>query len=106
MDDKNSGHKKENFLQPIEMGFLENQKVFLTFLLHFWNLNQFKSIKISKIMDSEKRAFFLITNRSCFRTPFHNQSAYVSKTLGNLDEANSILFCHYLETEWIRKSFL
>ena len=50
-------------------------------------------------MDSEKRVFFLITKRSCFRTPFHNQSAYVSKTLGNLDEANSILFCHYLETE-------
>ena len=70
--------------------YLENQKLFLILLTHFWNLNQISNVLKKKIiviatllwnLQAVKKLVKLLSKKHCFRTPFDSQHVKGSQTL-------------------------
>ena len=70
--------------------YLENQNIFLIFLIHFQNLNQISKILIKNIiviatllrnLRAVKHFVKLLSKKHCFRTPFDSQHVNGCQTL-------------------------
>ena len=70
--------------------YLENQKLFLVLLIHFWNLNQISKIFKKKIvviatllrnLQAVKDLVRLLFKKHSFRTPFESTHVRGSQTL-------------------------
>ena len=72
----------QNFLQQFKRYYLKNARLFLEFLLHFWNVHEIYNIskkRMSVLAHLFPKLLFRkevapeTSRRSCFRTPFGNQ---------------------------------
>ena len=79
-----------NFTQQLEEPFSQKQRTFLDFfiaflkcalnLAHFEKRNEYSSLVISKVIDSERDGY-LNVSKTCFRTPFGSQCVNGFQTL-------------------------
>ena len=80
----------ENFLLPIQMNSLKNQKFFPNFLFHFWNIHQMLNIlkkgmiviaNVFPKLQIVKILFRPLSRKGCYRTGFDSQHVKVSQIL-------------------------
>ena len=81
---------ERNSQNDLKRNYLKNQRQFLAFLLHFWNLHEIFHIwktRMSLMAEiflkllTRKYALTWMWKSSCFRTPFGSQGVHVSQTL-------------------------
>ena len=94
------------YLNQFKRNYLKNKKLFLNFLLHFWNHHQFLNIfklKMVLIADAfpklgtSKVMVRIMSKKHHFRTPFNSQHVKGSQTL--LKSARQH-FYHFLPSLW------
>ena len=95
--------------------YLKNKRVFVNFLLHFWNVHEILNIfkkRMTLIADvfpklpSPKKGIALMSEKSRFRMPFHKQHGKRAQTL--LQSGRHYLYHIYwlLWTWFSRKNFM
>ena len=102
----------ENLPLPIQMQVSEKQKLFLNFLLHFWNLHQTWNVLEEKMivladvfpkLQTVKNFLRTLSKKRRLRTRIDSQHVKASQMLGNLHESAFIMFFHHSHGRWFGK---
>ena len=84
----------------LRCNYLKNEKIFLNFWFHFWNLHQISNILKEKMfvianvfakLQTAKNLVRTLSKKRCFRTRFDSQHMKVSEILG---KSRRECFCH------------
>ena len=102
----------ENLPLPIQMQVSEKQKLFLNFLLHFWNLHQTWNVLEEKMivladvfpkLQTVKNFLRTLSKKHRLRTRIDSQHVKASQMLGNLHESAFTMFFHHSHGRWFGK---
>ena len=102
----------ENFLLPIQMNSLKNQKLFPNFLFHFWNIHQMLNIlkkgmiviaNVFPKLQIVKILFRPLSRKGCYRTRFDSQHAKVPQILAKFPWERSFHVFHHSHWIWFVK---
>ena len=97
---------RDNLTIPIQMQLSNQQKLFLNFLLHFWNLAEILNI-LKKKHDPHRFCLFEITKK-CIKSPVSEDPSTsnmvnVPKHCWNLRHSTFIIFIDCYQGKWVGK---